>query len=91
MCLHLEKGNLALVVLLVIKKPVPLDALPGHAIQLLDFDDRVFTRRLSEVTVVVVTRGNVEMQNFHVVGYDSISLLAIRGEADTVPATLQPH
>lgn len=90
-CLDLEKGDLALVILLVVEKPVTLDALSGHAIQFPDFDDGVFTRRLSEVTVVIVTRGNVEMQKFHVTGYDSISLLAIRGETDTVPATLQPH
>lgn len=82
---HFEKGDLAFVVLLVVKEAISRDSFPGDAFYFFDFDDRVFPGGLSVVPVVVVTGRNVEMKNFHRGSYDAISLLAIRAEADTVP------
>jgi hypothetical protein len=56
-----EKRDLALVVFLVIKEAIARDALSSDTFDLIHIDDWVLTGRFSEVPVVVVSGGNIEM------------------------------
>ena len=87
MSFDFKKGDLSLVVLLVIKETVTLDAAACDTFNLINFDDRVLACRLTEMPVVIMICRNVEVENLHATRYEQISLLAIRSGMDTVELT----
>ena len=60
-----EKSDLALVVVFVVEEAIAANPVAGHALDLLDFDERKVVRRATVVSEVVVAGRNENLPDDH--------------------------
>ena len=62
---RLEEGDLSFEIRLVVEIAITANPATCDAFDLVDFDDRILSRRLSKMPDIVVIRGNVDVFDFH--------------------------
>lgn len=73
-----KKGDLSLVGIAVIEKPVAADAMSGHAFDRIHFHRRIIIGLLAMMPEIIVRGRNVELDNFHAQSYHAAAALRIR-------------